>query len=216
MVTAIIPARGGSQGITRKNVQPLGDKPLFAWSIEVAHEAGMRVVVNTDDAEIGRMCEDFCVEVVMASSSVHSGHAINPTLHTISQLDLLQEEKIFLLLPTGPLRKVDDLIMALKIMKAMKAPSVIGVSRTKPKHSLRWIRDGKLVRLETGNPNKQRQEVEQLYTVNGNLFLSSVEVLEREKTFHVDGAVPIVMSGPCVDIDDSGDLDLARILKERE
>ncbi|MEZ4646977.1 MAG: acylneuraminate cytidylyltransferase family protein, partial [Chloroflexota bacterium] len=60
-VLAIIPARGGSKGIPRKNIRPLAGKPLLAWTIEAAQEAALvsRVLVSTDDLEIARVAQDY-------------------------------------------------------------------------------------------------------------------------------------------------------------
>ncbi len=75
-ILAIIPARGGSKGIPRKNVQPLGGKPLIAWSIEAALEAPSvnRVVVSTDDAEIGDVSHKYGAEVVWRPGAEHTVH----------------------------------------------------------------------------------------------------------------------------------------------
>ncbi|MEI9478642.1 MAG: hypothetical protein WCO26_19020, partial [Deltaproteobacteria bacterium] len=69
-VLAIIPARGGSKGIPRKNVKPLYGKPLIAWMIEaaIAAQSITRVIVSTDDAEIAIVARDFGAHVVIRPS----------------------------------------------------------------------------------------------------------------------------------------------------
>ena len=87
---AIIPARGGSKGLPRKNALPLCGKPLIAWTIESARAARSieRVVVSTDDPEIARVSEAFGAEVVwrpaeMSSDLSPSEHAL---LHALREL----------------------------------------------------------------------------------------------------------------------------------
>ena len=65
MRLAVIPARGGSKRIPRKNIRPFAGKPMIAWSIEAARDSGCfdRVVVSTDDAEIAAVARDAGAEV---------------------------------------------------------------------------------------------------------------------------------------------------------
>ena len=69
---AIIPARGGSKGILRKNVIPLCGKPLVAWSIEAARQAARvdRVVVSTDDPEIAGIARQWGAEAVIRPAEI--------------------------------------------------------------------------------------------------------------------------------------------------
>ena len=72
MRLAVIPARGGSKGLPRKNILPLVGKPLIAWSIESAINSAMidRVVVSTDDPEIAQVAEKFGAQVLMRPANL--------------------------------------------------------------------------------------------------------------------------------------------------
>ncbi len=110
-VVAIIPARGGSKGILRKNIQPLGGKPLIAWSIEAALKSEMvdRVIVSTEDEEIAAIAREWGGEVPfmrpaeMATDHSNAGEAVN---HAQTCLSHAGEEFhiIMVLYPTHPFR----------------------------------------------------------------------------------------------------------------
>ncbi|MDC1381649.1 acylneuraminate cytidylyltransferase family protein, partial [Octadecabacter sp.] len=65
MILAVIPARGGSKRIPRKNIKLFGGKPMIEWSIQAAHDSGVfdRIVVSTDDAEIAAVARDCGADV---------------------------------------------------------------------------------------------------------------------------------------------------------
>ncbi len=65
-ILAIIPARGGSKGVPRKNIRDVGGKPLLAWAIEAAKNSGVisRIAVSTDDAEIAEVARKYGAEVI--------------------------------------------------------------------------------------------------------------------------------------------------------
>ncbi len=209
MPTAIIPARGGSVEIPKKNIRKLGRKPLVVWSIEFALNMGFRTIINTDDSGIAEVCEGFECEVYERPEDVHQGHAINPVLDCIDFLSIAEDEPIFLMLPTAPFRREADYHQA--IQKLEHSPAVIGVTLSKPLHSLRYMVGEELQPIIDCNVNSQRQDVAPLYEVTGSLFLSTTRSLFFNKTFHVPGAVAQVMPWS-VDINSWDDLELARKL----
>lgn len=104
---AVIPARGGSKGLPRKNLRPLAGKPLIAWSIEAAKaSAGIdRVAVSTEDAEIGAVAEARGAEVLWRPAALATDEAT--TVSVIQHIALKQapEADTFVVLqPTSPLR----------------------------------------------------------------------------------------------------------------
>jgi N-acylneuraminate cytidylyltransferase len=123
-VTALIPARGGSKRLPRKNVKLLVDKPLIAWSIEVAKASKYidRVVVSTDDEEIKQVSEQYGAEVpFLRPEHLSNDHAssFDVIKHAIGFLKLDQpNELIVLLQPTSPLRLVSELDTALEFFIA--------------------------------------------------------------------------------------------------
>jgi len=90
-ILAIIPARGGSKGIPRKNLQPLAGKPLVAHTIEHARQARSvnRIVVSTDDSEIAAVSKQYGAEVIWRPAEI-SGDTAPSELALLHALDYLQ------------------------------------------------------------------------------------------------------------------------------
>lgn len=115
-VLALIPARGGSKGIPRKNLIAVGGKPLVAWSILQALEATRitRVVVSTDDDEIASTAEQWGAEVPFRRPAEHAGD-LSPDIdvfrHALEHLagDGYEPAVVVHLRPTGPVRRVADI-----------------------------------------------------------------------------------------------------------
>jgi len=119
---------------------------------------------------------------------------------------------VCMLLPTSPLRTYKHINGALERFLEGH-DSVISICATKPLYSLRKITNDKLEPLVKGTLNKQRQEVDQLYQVNGSIYIAKSEILLNYKTFHIPEAVPYKMGTKfSVDIDTQEDLDLVRAM----
>jgi CMP-N-acetylneuraminic acid synthetase len=128
----IIPARGGSKGIPRKNIVDLGGKPLIAWSIEAARAANSmhRVLVSTDDEEIAEVARGFGAEVPFlrpAELARDDSSDWDVFLHAVEWLhsrDGKYPELVVWLRPTAPLRTVEDIEACLVEAKASGAAAV--------------------------------------------------------------------------------------------
>lgn len=132
---AIIPARGGSKGIPRKNVKKIADKPLISWSIEHALRSSQidRVIVSTDDAEIAAAAVEAGAEVPF----VRPAEFANDTATTESVirqcLDWLQEnesyapELVVLLQPTSPMRRPGRIDEAVNFLREGNFDSILSV-----------------------------------------------------------------------------------------
>lgn len=202
-VTAVIPARGGSKGVPHKNLWPLAGRPLIVWSIDVAQAAKAidRVIVSTDDAEIAQIARESGSEVPflrpshLAADDVHSIHAVLHALDWLEQHENRLPEIVVMLLPTSPFRLSSHVDKAVDLFREHRPPAVISVcEHRKPLHSLRWIRGQRIVPvLELHEPNRQRQDVEPLYGVNGSIYVSTPQALRASGTFHMAEAMPMVM-----------------------
>ena len=220
---AVIPARGGSKAIPRKNLRLLAGRPLIAWTIAAALKAQRvdRVLVSTDDAEIAEVAKAAGAEVPflrpaeLAGDDVHSVHTVLHALDWLEQHEGAAPNTVVMLLPTSPLRSSGDLDRAVEALESTGAPSVISicVSGT-PFGSLRWLRSGRLEALDQGKErNFQRQDVEQLYAVNGSIYVAPTSALRQHGSFHVDGAVGSVMSRlHSIDINTEEDFAIAEAL----
>lgn len=190
----LIPARGGSKGILRKNVREIAGKPLIAWTIEAALvTSGIdRVVVTTDDAEIAAVAERFGAEVPFlrpAELARDETPGIDPVLHAIGTLPGFS--RIVLLQPTSPLRRAADIAGAL----ALAADGDAVVSVTLASHA-DWIfsvdDDG---RLDTGTrpATARRQDIAARYVLNGAIYVSDTATLVESRSFLRAGTRAYVM-----------------------
>src|SRR5690349_8046730 len=116
-VLAVIPARGGSKSIPRKNLAALAGKPLIVWTIEAASASQCltRVVVSTDDPEITAVAAAAGAEVPFvrpAELAQDETPAIEPILHAVDWLDQhegYRPDFVMILQPTSPLRQAEDI-----------------------------------------------------------------------------------------------------------
>ncbi len=185
---ALIPARGGSKGIPRKNIRPFCGKPLLQWSIDVALAAPSidRVVVSTDDSEIAEVSLAAGAEVPFLrpeelASDTASG--IAPVLHALEQLPEVSD--VLLLQPTSPLRLVEDVeaIVALRRQAGREAAVAVTLSGKHPAWMFSLSPQLLLEPLLSAPEAACRQQLKPAYALNGSLYLATREFLERERSF---------------------------------
>jgi CMP-N-acetylneuraminic acid synthetase len=219
-ILCVIPARGGSKGIPRKNLQPFLGAPLVSWTIRAALDSGRlaRVVVSTDSEEIASVAREAGAEVPglrpaeLAEDHVHAFHVVEQVLAELAARDGFVPEAVMMLLPTSPLRTADDIRGAIDLFEQEAATAVISVvDLGKYMTNLRYLRGNRLVRVAPDeDPNAQRQGLEPLYGVNGSIFLARTAELGAAGTFHLDGALGYVMPPDrSVDVNSPEDLNLA-------
>ena len=185
-VLAIIPARGGSKGIPRKNLKLLAGKPLLCWTIESSLGSSQIdvTVVSTEDEEIGRVAEEAGARVVWRPPGLASDEAATEPslLHAVEELERQGEHfgLVLLLQATSPLRSSAHIDQALKLYKATGADSLLSAS---PCYHFFWKReDGqKGVSLHDYRLRPRRQDKEPLYKENGAIYITTRDILMKEK-----------------------------------
>ena len=204
---ALIPARGGSKGIPRKNIRPFCGKPLLQWSIDVALAASSvdRVVLSTDDPEICAVGLAAGAEVPFlrpANLGTDTAPGIAPVLHALEQLPEIED--VLLLQPTSPLRLVEDVEAIVALRNQSGGDAAVSVSLS-AKHPTWMFSISPEQTLEPVLPHAEatcRQQLPETYVVNGALYLASRKFLERERSFLTTDTVAYVMpSDRSVDID---------------
>jgi CMP-N-acetylneuraminic acid synthetase len=180
MIVAVIPARGGSKRIPRKNLLPLAGRPLLTWSIAAAKAAPSfgQAWVSTDDDEIATVAVEYGARVIRRPADLAEDNT--PTYDVILHaLDMIRAEGVDVdavatLQPTNPMRPVDMIEDAVSKFRAQECDSLISVSR-------RALKTG---RIENGlfYPayafGQQSRLTEPLVYENGLLYITSVACLE--------------------------------------
>jgi len=224
-ILGLIPARGGSKGIPRKNIFPVAGKPLLAWTCEaaLASKSLSRVVLSTDDEEIAEVGRAWGVEVPFlrpAELATDTATSVDVALHA---LDWLEEhegwhaEVIVLLQPTSPLRTATHIDEAVAVFNVAAADTVVSVVPVR--HNLSPFT---LMRLENGRlydfwdqplpfDRYRRQETPPLFARNGPaLLVTRAQTLRCRKSFYGDFVAAYVMTEEeSLDIDTPADLALA-------
>lgn len=145
-VLALIPARGGSKGIPRKNLLPLAGKPLLAYSIAhaLAAQQVTRVIVSTDDLEIAEVAEGYGAEVIHrpAEFATDTSPDIDTFVHALTYLKKVEKwtpDMVVHLRPTCPIRREGDIDRAIQCLRAQpEADSLRSVSLAKQSAYKQW------------------------------------------------------------------------------
>lgn len=217
MLIGLIPARGGSKEIKRKNIKEIFGKPLIAWTIKQALESKYldRVIVSTDDDEIANISADFGAEVPFIRPkriSLDDSPGISNVLHLIEEIP--ETKKILYLQPTSPLREVEDILNIIEQQNKYHSESCISISKV-PKHPSWMYKVGsnkKINPIFNEELVSRRQDLSEVYVINGALYLGNAEFYKREKNFiNSETTAYIMPKERSLDIDDMDDWRLAEL-----
>jgi N-acylneuraminate cytidylyltransferase len=221
-VLAIIPARGGSKGVPRKNIRELGGKPLIAWTIEEAKKSKYidRLILSSEDPEIIDVAKSFGCEVPFVRPkelAQDETPGIDPVLHALDMLP--GYDLVVLLQPTSPLRSVCDIDGCIEhcVHRAVQsAVSIVEVGET-PYWMYKMNSDDTLCRLINGAKYQRRQDIPKVYSVNGAVYVAEYSWLKEKKSFVDEKTVGFVMPNErSYDIDTEFDIQLVKFcLDER-
>ncbi len=226
-VLAILPARGGSKSIPKKNIADLGGKPMLAYGIAAARAcpAVSRIVVDTDDAEIAAVARAHGAETPyvrpaeLATDTSPTMPVLRHALEWLKANEGYGPDAVLLLQPTSPFVRTQEIADAIALLAAHpEADSVTSVQEV-PNHfhpvNLRRIEEDGCLRF--ANPEERakyntRQSKPVFYAM-GNLWLFRPEVI-REKQIPIgDRCLPLVISGlSTFDVDGPEDLRTAQAL----
>lgn len=187
-VLAVIPARGGSKGVPRKNVRMLGGKPVIAWTIGEARKSRYidRLIVSSEDAEILKIARRFKCDtpfVRPARLARDQTPGMAPITHALSELP--GYDYIVVLQPTSPLRKVKDIDACIRKFHATGADACASVVESDTPQEWLFVKtDRNLMRpLASRNPDVRRQDTKQVLALNGAVYVSSVRRIKRGGSF---------------------------------
>ena len=196
-ILAIIPARGGSKGLPRKNIKVLVGKPLIAWTIEEAKGSKYidKIVVSTEDKEIAEIAKKYGAEVPFMRPrelAEDKTPTMDVLLHIVNQLEKRGEHYDFLALlePTSPLRDISDIDDCIKLLiDNQKAKAIVSVAKLESAHPdfNVVINNEGFIRRLTGDSNfefKRRQDLSDVFFFEGSIYVSEINTLKQRKTFY--------------------------------
>lgn len=226
-VLALLPARGGSKSIPRKNIAPLGGKPLLSYAVNaVRRSPGVaRIIVDTDDAEIAAVARGLGAETPyvrpaeLAKDDTPTMPVLRHALEWLQENESYAPDAVLLVQPTSPFVRTEQISAAIDLLAAHpEADSVTSVQEV-PNHfhpfNLRRIEDDGFLRF--ADPEKRAQyntrQSKPVFYAIGNLWLFRPEVI-REKNIPIgDRCLPLVISGlSTFDVDGPEDLRTAEAL----
>jgi CMP-N,N'-diacetyllegionaminic acid synthase len=217
-ILAVVPARGGSKGLPKKNIRPLLGKPLIAWSIEQAQASKYidKVVVSTDDKEISEVAVTYGADVpfMRPDELAQDGTlSIDVILHCINYFESVKDKYdiIVMVEPTSPLRETEDLDKAIEMLvDDKKAESIVGLCKVEAVHPAFLVKlEDNLLRPYINKDFKvlRRQEIDDLYFFEGSLYISYSESLKKRKSFYHDNCLAyVVPRWKSYELDDISDL----------
>ena len=203
---AIIPARGKSKRLKKKNIKVLMNKPLIAWTIRAAKASKKidKVVVSTEDNSIAKISKKYGAEIPFMRPmrlSKDNVSGVEPAIHAIKKLK--GYDWLLLLQPTSPLRKTKDIDGIIEFCKKKKAHSAVSLSKIQKKNEWKYIlnKDKTILPYKKCSKTK-RLNKKDIYSLNGALYLIKIQWLLKKKNFIDQNTLGYVMpNSRSIDID---------------
>jgi CMP-N,N'-diacetyllegionaminic acid synthase len=212
-LVGLIPARGGSKGIPRKNLAPVAGKPLLAWTIDAARAATelTRVVVSTNDDEIASAAG---VEVLRRPAELAADETpmLDVVRHAVAELS---PDVLVLLQPTSPLRRAEHIDAALRLLLESGADAVVSVVVVPHRYSPEALMDVVDGRVVARGSARMRQEKGLVYARNGPAVLAVRSDRLGDDLYGGDCRPYLMEERDSLDVDDPFDLELADLLLRR-
>jgi len=223
-ILALIPARGGSKGIPRKNLIELGDLPLIAWTIAAARAAQSidRVIVSTNDMEIAAVARANGAEVPflrpdeLADDTSSALAVIQHALEFLVNIEGWRPDSIAYLQPTSPFRRAETLETSISLLEDRAADTVVSVMAVPhnmlPDSLMRITNDELEFIIQKDNPIFRRQDKQtDLYARNGPaILLNRTNVIEADNLYGQKIAAIKMSKIESIDIDEQIDIEMAR------
>ena len=226
-ILTVIPARGGSKGIPRKNIKDLAGKPLLAYTAEAALNSKRlgRIILSTDDDEIKKVGYSLGLEVPfdrpseLAQDYSTGTLVIQHAVRTFEELEHYCPEVIVVLQPTSPLRTSKHIDDALEIFQKNKADSLVSVTEVphnmNPYSVMKLEKDGMVKPFLNYDENKNlRQMKPKFYARNGAaIYICTYECLMKKNSLFGKTTLPYFMNKEdSLDLDDEVDWQMTELV----
>ena len=189
-ILGLIPARGGSKGVPRKNIKLLGKKPLIEYTLDDAKKSKLltQIVVSTDDEEIAIVAEiagckpPFMRPLQLAQDTSTTLEVVQHTIAFFESQNIFFDA-ICLLQPTTPFRESDSIDIAIKKFIDSKADSLISVLGIPEEYNPHWAfqeNENGFLNIATGEEEiiSRRQELPQAYHRDGSVYITKISVIK--------------------------------------
>ena len=221
----IIPARGGSKGVLRKNIRYLAGKHLIGHSIESAQKSEYltNILVSTDDKEIANISHQYGSTVLIRPHSLAQDDTpMLPVIkHALIESERLNQQKydyVVILQPTAPLRTANDIDSAIEKVVINKSNSLVSLYRVEDAHPSRMytIENGNLNKVMNEPQGALRQRLKDVFHRNGCIYISSRDLILNKDLIMDDSCYPYIMPiENSLNIDTELDLEYAEFLYAR-
>lgn len=227
-VLGLIPARGGSKGVPRKNIRLLSGKPLLQYTAEAALRSRhlSRLILSTDEeqvAEVGRRC-GLEVPFIRPAELAEDKTPMLPVIqHAVRWVEGKGDhfDAVCLLQPTNPLRLPEDIDACIELLASSAADAAVTMLPVPPEHNPHWVyfraADG-LLSLSTGEPAPipRRQDLPPAFHREGSVYVTRRDVVMEENSLYGKRLVGHLMEAArSVNIDTPADWDRAEYLLAR-
>jgi CMP-N,N'-diacetyllegionaminic acid synthase len=217
-ILGIIPARGGSKGVLRKNIRMLGGRPLIAHTIEPAKQSSRltQLVLSTEDHEIYQIAKGLGVKVLLRPMelALDATLMVDVTLHALDQIPG-PWDAVMILQPTCPFRTNDDIDKAIELMENEGVDSVVSVCPVDDHHPARMytMDHSCLVPLDSAHSTLNRQDLPPVFHRNGLIYLCRTGLVRQEHRLWGDRPAALVLPADrSLNIDTEMDLKIAELL----
>lgn len=221
MKIAVIPARGGSKRIPRKNIRNFCGRPMIAWAISAARESDLfeRIIVSTDDEELAELARRWGAETPFIRPADLAGD-LTPTVPVVAHavkscLDLgVVADYVCCIYPCVPFLQVGDLISALDLVRKHNVNFVYPVTEyAHPiQRAMRMLSGGKMQFLSQEYELIRTQDMERTYHDAGQFYWGRASAWLEHKKMHTDGLGMPIPNWRVVDIDSAADWRRAELL----
>jgi len=222
-VLAIIPARGGSKGLQKKNILPLSGLPLIAHTINIVRQSKMisRAIVTTDSDEIIECCKTHGGDVPFkrpAELSTDSAKTIDVVLHAMEYCqneESIKYDYVMLLQPTQPLRILDDIEIPISLLNKYPEYETLAsfceASHVHPNIMYSRFTHNTFKSISTKEVlGERRQDFSELYIRNGSIYLTTANYINSKKSLMSNTTLAYIMPRHrSINIDSKYDLFLA-------
>ena len=225
-ILAIIPARGGSKGVLRKNVRSVAGRPLIYWTINSAREANAvtKYIVSSDDDAILDVARSFDAPTIKRPKDLAGDTTpMIPVLQHLcceAERDRSNFDYVLLLQPTAPMRSSHHIDEAINLLVNQSIhESLVSVYQVIDCHPSRMyhLQNGYLSKFYEEPEGSLRQDLEPVYHRNGAIYMCSRDLLMKSSRLLCDTPIPYIMSKEeSINIDDEQDLMIADFILSKK